>query len=117
MKRYVIEREIPGASDLSHEELKAIAGKPNDVVESLGVPYHWITSTSQATKSTACTSPTMRTPSASMPAAAASAQQRQRHRQRVRTAHRRVAVNLLGVMKNSDRRAARSVRVRPSSSR
>ena len=44
MKRYVIEREIPGASDLSQEELAAIAGKSNDVVESLGVPYRWITS-------------------------------------------------------------------------
>ena len=44
MKRYVIEREIPGASELSQEELAAIAGKSNDVVESLGVPYRWITS-------------------------------------------------------------------------
>jgi Protein of unknown function (DUF4242) len=44
MKRYVIEREIPGASDLSQEELAAIAGKSNSVVESLGVPYRWITS-------------------------------------------------------------------------
>jgi hypothetical protein len=44
MKRYVIEREIPGASELGQEELAAIAGKSNDVVESLGVPYRWITS-------------------------------------------------------------------------
>ena len=44
MKRYVIEREIPGASELSQEELAGIAGKSNDVVESLGVPYRWITS-------------------------------------------------------------------------
>jgi len=44
MKRYVIEREIPGAADLSGEELAAIAGKSNDVIESLGVPYRWITS-------------------------------------------------------------------------
>ena len=44
MKRYVIEREIPGASELSQDELVAIAGKSNDVVESLGVPYRWITS-------------------------------------------------------------------------
>src|SRR6476469_2384135 len=44
MKRYVIEREIAGASELSAEELAAIAGKSNDVVESLGVPYRWITS-------------------------------------------------------------------------
>ncbi|MDT5006217.1 MAG: hypothetical protein QOJ24_3393 [Mycobacterium sp.] len=44
MKRYVIEREIPGASELSQDELAAIAGKSNGVVESLGVPYRWITS-------------------------------------------------------------------------
>ncbi len=44
MKRYVIEREIPGAGQLSREELAAIAGKSNDVVASLGVPYRWITS-------------------------------------------------------------------------
>jgi Protein of unknown function (DUF4242) len=44
MKRYVIEREIPGASELSEAELAEIAGKSNDVVESLGVPYRWITS-------------------------------------------------------------------------
>ena len=44
MKRYVIEREIPGASELSQDELVAIAGKSNGVVESLGVPYRWITS-------------------------------------------------------------------------
>jgi hypothetical protein len=44
MKRYVIEREIPGASELGRDELAAIAGKSNTVVESLGVPYRWITS-------------------------------------------------------------------------
>jgi hypothetical protein len=44
MKRYVIEREIPGASELSEAELAAIAAKSNDVVEGLGVPYRWITS-------------------------------------------------------------------------
>ena len=44
MKRYVIEREIPGAGDLSQAELAEIAGKSNDVVASLGVPYRWITS-------------------------------------------------------------------------
>ena len=44
MMRYVIERKIPGAADLSQEALAAIAGKSNNVVESLGVPYRWITS-------------------------------------------------------------------------
>lgn len=44
MNRYVIEREIPGASALSDAELAAIAATSNDVVASLGVPYRWITS-------------------------------------------------------------------------
>jgi Protein of unknown function (DUF4242) len=44
MKRYVIEREIPGASEMSETELAEIAAKSNSVVEGLGVPYRWITS-------------------------------------------------------------------------
>jgi hypothetical protein len=44
MKRYVIEREIPGASELGEAQLAEIAAKSNDVVASLGVPYRWITS-------------------------------------------------------------------------
>ena len=44
MKRYVIEREIPGASELTEAELADIAAKSNEVVASLGVPYRWITS-------------------------------------------------------------------------
>ena len=44
MKRFLIEREIPGASDLTEEQLAGIAAKSNDVVASLGVPYRWITS-------------------------------------------------------------------------
>ncbi|MDT5092939.1 MAG: hypothetical protein QOH60_2302 [Mycobacterium sp.] len=44
MKRYVIEREIPGATELSGAELAEIAAKSNDVVQSLDVPYRWITS-------------------------------------------------------------------------
>lgn len=44
MKRYVIEREIPGASALTDAELADIAAKSNAVVDSLGIPYRWITS-------------------------------------------------------------------------
>lgn len=44
MKRYIIEREIPGASELTEAQLAEISGKSNGVVESLGVPYRWITS-------------------------------------------------------------------------
>src|SRR5690242_2722914 len=44
MKRFLIEREIPGASELTEEQLAGIAAKSNDVVASLGVPYRWVTS-------------------------------------------------------------------------
>jgi hypothetical protein len=44
MKRYIIEREIPDAGDLSPEQLAEIAAKSNNVVAGLGVPYRWITS-------------------------------------------------------------------------
>ena len=42
MKTYVIEREIPGASRLTDEELRGITGTSNDAVESLGKPYKWL---------------------------------------------------------------------------
>ena len=44
MKRFVIEREIPGASQLSAAELAEISAKSNAAVAALGVPYRWITS-------------------------------------------------------------------------
>jgi hypothetical protein len=44
MKRFLIEREIPGASELTEEQLAGIAAKSNDVVASLGVPYRWVMS-------------------------------------------------------------------------
>jgi hypothetical protein len=44
MNRYVIEREIPAASQLTDAELADIATKSNAAAASLGVPYKWITS-------------------------------------------------------------------------
>jgi hypothetical protein len=44
MKRFIIEREIPGASALSEAELAEISKKSNTTVASLGVPYRWVTS-------------------------------------------------------------------------
>ena len=44
MKKFVIERDLPGAGRLSAEELRAISQKSCQVVDSLGVPYHWIQS-------------------------------------------------------------------------
>lgn len=43
MKRYVIEREIPGASELGEADLAKIAAESNAAVASLQVPYRWIT--------------------------------------------------------------------------
>ena len=42
MKTYIIEREIPGASQLTHEELRGITSTSNSAVASLGKPYKWL---------------------------------------------------------------------------
>lgn len=44
MQQFIIERTVPGASMLTDGELRDIAAKSNDVVESLGVPYTWLQS-------------------------------------------------------------------------
>ena len=44
MPRYVIEREIPGASQLSAAELKAIAQKSCSVLEGMGPQIQWLQS-------------------------------------------------------------------------
>ena len=44
MTRFVIEREIPGAEDLTQDQLAEIAKTSNEAVASLGVPYTWVTS-------------------------------------------------------------------------
>ena len=44
MTRFVIEREIPGAKDLTEEQLAEIAQTSNEAVASLGVPYTWVNS-------------------------------------------------------------------------
>jgi len=42
MKTFVIEREIPGASGLTHEELRGITSTSNDAVAALDKPYKWL---------------------------------------------------------------------------
>jgi len=42
VKTFVIEREIPGASKLTHEELRGITSTSNDAVVSLAKPYKWL---------------------------------------------------------------------------
>jgi hypothetical protein len=44
MKRFIIEREIPGASELTQTQLTEISRSSNAAVASLGVPYTWINS-------------------------------------------------------------------------
>jgi len=42
MKTFVIEREIPGASGLTDDQLRGITSTSNDAVESLEKPYKWL---------------------------------------------------------------------------
>lgn len=44
MRRFIIERNIEGASMLGPDELADIATTSNEVVAGLGVPYKWVTS-------------------------------------------------------------------------
>jgi hypothetical protein len=44
MKRFLIEREIPGASQLTRQDLREISRTSNEAVASLGVPYRWVKS-------------------------------------------------------------------------
>ena len=44
MKKFVIERALPGAGKLTEEELKAITKTSCQAVSSLGKSYHWIQS-------------------------------------------------------------------------
>ena len=42
MNTYIIEREIPGASQLTDEQLRGITSTSNSAVESLERPYTWL---------------------------------------------------------------------------
>lgn len=44
MKKFIIERKLPGAGNLSQEELKTISQTSVGVVAALGKPYKWIES-------------------------------------------------------------------------
>lgn len=41
MKKFIVEREIPGLGQLSKEELQAITQKSNGVLDDMNAPYHW----------------------------------------------------------------------------
>ena len=44
MPRFLIEREMPDAEHLTQDQLTEIARTSNAAVDSLGVPYTWVTS-------------------------------------------------------------------------
>jgi hypothetical protein len=44
MKKFVGERNLPGAGNLSPQELQAISQASCDAISQLGKPYHWVQS-------------------------------------------------------------------------
>ena len=44
MKKFIIERNLPGAGNLTPEELQVISQASCDAIAQLGKPYHWIES-------------------------------------------------------------------------
>jgi hypothetical protein len=42
MPKFVIERELPGAGQLSSEELHSISAQSNKVIADLGPDIHWL---------------------------------------------------------------------------
>lgn len=44
MKKFVIERNLPGAGNLSPEELQEISRNSCEVIQKIGKPYHWVQS-------------------------------------------------------------------------
>jgi hypothetical protein len=44
MPKYVIERDLPGAGQLSEEELRGIAQRSNRVIAELGPDIRWLSS-------------------------------------------------------------------------
>lgn len=44
MKKFVIERKLPGAGNMTAEELKAISRTSVNVAEHMGKPYKWVES-------------------------------------------------------------------------
>jgi len=44
MKKFIIERNLPGAENFSSEELQAFSKTSCEAITQLGKPYHWIQS-------------------------------------------------------------------------
>ena len=67
MKRYVIERSIPGVGKLNREQLKGAAATSNDALAKLPGKVQWDIHTSWMTRPSASTSRKTRTPFRSTP--------------------------------------------------
>ncbi len=44
MKRFIVERKLPGAGNMTAEELQALSKTSNAVISVLGKPYKWLQS-------------------------------------------------------------------------
>ena len=44
MKKFVVERILPGAGNLSPEELQEMSRVSCEIIKQMGKPYHWIQS-------------------------------------------------------------------------
>jgi len=44
MKKFIVERNVPGLGKMSQKELQAITQKSNDVLKGMDTPYHWLES-------------------------------------------------------------------------
>ncbi len=44
MKKFIVERNLPGAGNMTPEELQALSKTSNAVISVLGKPYKWIQS-------------------------------------------------------------------------
>ena len=42
MKKFIIERDLPGAGEFTEQELQEIAKTSCDTVDSMGKSYHWL---------------------------------------------------------------------------
>lgn len=44
MPKFVIERTVPGAGNLTPDELRQLSARSCEVLKDLGKPYHWVQS-------------------------------------------------------------------------
>jgi hypothetical protein len=44
MKKFIVERKLPGAGNMTDEELQALSRTSNAVITILGKPYKWVES-------------------------------------------------------------------------